>query len=307
MVSVQDYYRRHKAKKDNAATLIQAAFKRAQAMKEYKKQKQASILLQSFWRAKNTMINRTPEMKKICRRLDKANAEWTEELSIGYRTTKALKIIQKSNRLHEIIEACTMLDTITRLSIDVCELLVKVNVVKKLMGLIGELNRSLPVYTAIKLSLTIVYHIIFAKESLAHEIMQLPTTLETIESLMLRLSPKIVSDNTQDPIIDILIAASHVIRALCHYEEYTSAILQTKIPSYMKQKYTKLKLPESKSKAVQSTPIHKLSKVMKAVLIMLSRASKLEDSSNCNTTTNTLVDKKSRTTRKPLNSRTNAV
>merc|ERR1712227_807490 len=110
------------------------------------------------------------------------------------------------------------------------------------------------------------------------------------------------SDNTQDPIIDILIAASHVIRALCHYEEYTSAILQTKIPSYMKQKYTKLKLPESKSKTVQSTPIHKLSKVMKAVLIMLSRASKLEDS-NCNTTTNTLVDKKSRTTRKPLNSR----
>merc|ERR1712100_88457 len=208
MVSVQDYYRRHKAKKDNAATLIKAAFKRAQAMKEYKKQKQASILLQSFWRAKNTMINRTPEMKKICRRLDKANAEWTEELSIGYRTTKALKIIQKSNRLHEIIEACTMLDTITRLSIDVCELLVKVNVVKKLMGLIGELNRSLPVYTAIKLSLTIVYHIIVAKESLAHEIMQLPTTLETIESLMLRLSPKIVSDNTQDPIIDILIAAS---------------------------------------------------------------------------------------------------
>jgi hypothetical protein len=257
--------------------LIQSSRRQIVQQREYVEKQSAVTKLSAWWRSQLQMQQRTSKMVGIARRLAHATAIATPEMSIGFRTGKALEIIQSSGRLHDIIEACTMLDTITGLSVEMCERLVRAKIIDKLTELISSLNRSLPVFKAIELSLNILYNIVASSPRLAEFIMTKSKTVETLESLLLRLQPKVAADNKQDPITEILVKTIKLIGALCKSSErHCNTIRSTNIPTYCSQKLAKLKktLPPQPTRSSEAPhPIFRLVHISEMLLKLLGSSS----------------------------------
>lgn len=102
--------------------------------------------LQAVFRAKAIRRRRTKKVEAVVSRLDQAHlkARKDPKLQIGYKTRHALKILQNSKSLAEIMDAVKSLETSTRLSPLCCLLFTEADAARILLDLIRSCNRSVP-------------------------------------------------------------------------------------------------------------------------------------------------------------------
>ena len=102
--------------------------------------------LQAISRGRVVRKRRSKKAAILSKRIVKANRKAREDpsLRLGRRTTSALKVLETSTRLSEIMAAVTTLEAATRLSIKCCEDFVLANATSILLALIKTCNRSLP-------------------------------------------------------------------------------------------------------------------------------------------------------------------
>eukprot|EP00586_Coscinodiscus_wailesii_P008644 CAMPEP_0172523860 /NCGR_PEP_ID=MMETSP1066-20121228/293879_1 /TAXON_ID=671091 /ORGANISM="Coscinodiscus wailesii, Strain CCMP2513" /LENGTH=470 /DNA_ID=CAMNT_0013306955 /DNA_START=3300 /DNA_END=4709 /DNA_ORIENTATION=- len=104
------------------------------------------VSIQSRFRGQRVRKQRSRRVAKAAMKILKANqkAKLNPKLRLGVRTTYALKILQRSKRLTEIIRAVSILEISTRLSINCCAAFVQARAPEILYALVRTCNRSLP-------------------------------------------------------------------------------------------------------------------------------------------------------------------
>eukprot|EP00934_Nitzschia_sp_Nitz4_P008780 Nitzschia sp. Nitz4//scaffold206_size41850//5431//13286//NITZ4_007417-RA/size41850-processed-gene-0.40-mRNA-1//1//CDS//3329541550//8770//frame0 len=129
-----------------AATTIQLFVRSYQRRRRETRVDRGITRLQAVFRARMARRRRTKKVTAIAKRVVVANRKSREnpKLRIGYKTRHALKILQTSRSLAEIMDAVKSLETSTRLSPLCCVLFTEANAATILLDLIRSCNRSVP-------------------------------------------------------------------------------------------------------------------------------------------------------------------
>lgn len=145
---IQRAYRmyRHRRLLGSAACAIQ------RLVRGYIKHRRATVVsrgivaLQAVFRARKIRRRRPKKVSVLARRVSMANikARQNPKLKIGYKTRYALRVLQTSNSLAEIMDAVKSLETSTRLSQLCCVLFTEADAARILLDLIRSCNRSIP-------------------------------------------------------------------------------------------------------------------------------------------------------------------
>lgn len=136
----------HHIKETKAASKIQVAFRSYIARFRARMIDRAAICLQAAFRAHVVRRERTKKAAVIARKVLRANMRAAEipNQRLSIRTSNALKTLQTSTRLSEIMDAVKTLEVATRLSKHCCKEFTDINAAKILLDLIRACNRSLP-------------------------------------------------------------------------------------------------------------------------------------------------------------------
>ena len=138
-------YKLHK-ERQNAARIIQRAYRFHSELKKIQRAHRGVINLQARFRGGQVRKKRG---KRLCELAMKIKEETTRALldptlRLGYRTSRALEILQTSQSLTKIMDAVKELEASTRLSVVCCQVFTKVNAANILLYLIQSCNRSVP-------------------------------------------------------------------------------------------------------------------------------------------------------------------
>lgn len=142
--SVREYLVQQRFEK--AACTLQRVVRGILARRHVEKYVVSAVQIQAYIRAYRVRRTRTKKATVIVIRLTAARQRAIQNpgLILGVRTQFALKELQTSQRLTEIMEAAKILETSTRLSRNCCVAFVRVGAPNILYDLIGSCNRSLP-------------------------------------------------------------------------------------------------------------------------------------------------------------------
>jgi hypothetical protein len=133
-------------KRDNAARIIQHIYRSRAETKCIRAASRGVINLQSRFRGAQVRKTRSKKVAQVARRIqiETRRALKDPTLRLGYRTSRALEILQTSQSLTKIMEAVKELEASTRLSVVCCQVFTKVNAANILLYLIQSCNRSVP-------------------------------------------------------------------------------------------------------------------------------------------------------------------
>lgn len=131
---------------ERAAETIQSLVRTYLTRRQATRVSRGVVRLQAVFRARRTRRRRTKRVLALAHRVKAANKKSRDnpKLRIGYKTRHALKILQTSKSLAEIMDAVKSLETSTRLSQLCCVLFTEANAAKILLDLIRSCNRSVP-------------------------------------------------------------------------------------------------------------------------------------------------------------------
>ena len=117
-VTIQISYRkyRNRKKRDDAAIKIQIVFRFYSQLKRIQRASRGIITLQSLFRAIRIRKNRSMEVIQVAHRINKETrkAILNPNMRLGFRTSRALEILQTSQSLTKIMDAVKELETSTR-------------------------------------------------------------------------------------------------------------------------------------------------------------------------------------------------
>jgi myosin heavy subunit len=145
---IQDSFRKYTLRKqrENAAKIIQTSFRSYSELKRIQRGSHGVIALQSRFRGAQVRKKRSKRLFELERRIQKETkrALLNPTLRLGYRTSRALEILQTSQSLTKIMAAVKELESSTRLSVVCCQVFTKANAANILLYLIQSCNRSVP-------------------------------------------------------------------------------------------------------------------------------------------------------------------
>jgi len=145
---IQSVYRKHveRRKRENAARVIQNAHRFYSHLKRIQAASRGIIKLQSTFRGLQVRKTRSKRLTELARQIEveTRRAILDPTMRLGYRTSRALEILQTSQSLTKIMDAVRELEASTRLSVVCCQVFTKVNAANILLHLIQSCNRSVP-------------------------------------------------------------------------------------------------------------------------------------------------------------------
>lgn len=145
---IQASFRKYtlRRKRENAAKIIQTNFRFYSELKRIQRGSHGVIALQSRFRGAQVRKKRSKRLFELERRIQKETkrALLNPTLRLGYRTSRALEILQTSQSLTKIMAAVKELESSTRLSVVCCQVFTKANAANILLYLIQSCNRSVP-------------------------------------------------------------------------------------------------------------------------------------------------------------------
>ncbi|VEU37479.1 unnamed protein product [Pseudo-nitzschia multistriata] len=147
-VTIQQSFRKYvqRKRRDNAARVVQNAYRSYSQLKKIQAASRGMIRLQSRVRGALIRKKRSKRIEELARRIkeETRRAILDPTLRLGYRTSRALEILQTSQSLTKIMDAVKELEASTRLSVVCCQVFTKVNAANILLQLIQSCNRSVP-------------------------------------------------------------------------------------------------------------------------------------------------------------------
>lgn len=145
---IQTSFRRFalRKKRDHASRIIQKAFRFTTANRRNRAASRGVITLQARFRGGQVRKHRSKRVRQLAEQIKKETKRALRDptLRLGYRTSRALKILQTSQSLTKIMDAVKELEASTRLSVVCCQVFTKVNAANILLYLIQSCNRSVP-------------------------------------------------------------------------------------------------------------------------------------------------------------------
>jgi abnormal spindle-like microcephaly-associated protein len=145
---IQRAFRLHayRQKLERAARTMQISVRAYIHRKRIGMVKRGIARLQAVFRARLVRRRRPKKVHALAGRVVRANTRAKEDpkLRLGYRTSRALHILQTSASLAEIMDAVKSLETSTRLSIVCCVLFTEAKATHILLELMRSCNRSVP-------------------------------------------------------------------------------------------------------------------------------------------------------------------
>jgi abnormal spindle-like microcephaly-associated protein len=145
---IQDAFHRygHRKRLLKAANTIEAAVSAFLHRKRIRTLTRGMIRLQGVFRARLIRRQQSKNISNLARRIFRANKRAKDDprLRLGYRTGRALAVLQTSTSLSEIMEAVKILEASTRLSVVCCEVFTKANAGLILLEVVRKCNRSVP-------------------------------------------------------------------------------------------------------------------------------------------------------------------
>lgn len=145
---IQTSFREYALRKrrGNAAIIIQNAYRFYSELRYIRAASRGVIKLQSRFRGALVRKKRSKRLCQLAHRIGKETRRAIQNptLRLGYRTSRALEILQTSQSLTKIMDAVKELEASTRLSVVCCQVFTKVNAADILLHLIQSCNRSVP-------------------------------------------------------------------------------------------------------------------------------------------------------------------
>jgi len=131
---------------ENAARRIQNAYRFYSELKRIQNASRGIIALQSRFRGAKIRRKRSKRLRQLAIQIQEETrkALLDPTMRLGYRTSRALEILQTSQSLTKIMDAVKELEASTRLSVVCCQVFTKVNAADILLHLIQSCNRSVP-------------------------------------------------------------------------------------------------------------------------------------------------------------------
>ena len=147
-VIIQTSYRKYvqRRRRNTAATAIQRTFRFYSQLKRIQRASRGIIALQSLFRATRIRNKRSRKVAQLARRIQEETQRAVQNptMQLGWRTSRALEILQTSQSLTKIMDAVKELEASTRLSVVCCQVFTSVNASDILLHLIQSCNRSVP-------------------------------------------------------------------------------------------------------------------------------------------------------------------
>ncbi len=133
-------------KREIAARIIQKIYRFHSELKRIKSASRGVIELQARVRGAQIRQRRSKKLRQLALQIKKETKRALRDptLRLGYRTSRALEILQTSQSLTKIMDAVKELEASTRLSVVCCQVFTKVNAANILLYLIQSCNRSVP-------------------------------------------------------------------------------------------------------------------------------------------------------------------
>ncbi len=145
---IQTSFRKYKLRqrRENAAKIIQKTYRSHSECKRIQAASRGVIELQARFRGAQVRKNRSKKLCQLAHQIKKETRRALRDptLRLGYRTSRALEILQTSQSLTKIMDAVKELEASTRLSVVCCQVFTKVNAANILLYLIQSCNRSVP-------------------------------------------------------------------------------------------------------------------------------------------------------------------
>jgi len=145
---IQISYRKYvqRERRNMAANEIQKAFRYYSHLVRIQKASRGIVALQSLFRAVRIRNKRSKKVALVAHRVieETRRAIQNPTMQLGFRTSRALEILQTSQSLTKIMDAVKELEASTRISVVCCQVFTKVNAANILLHLIQSCNRSVP-------------------------------------------------------------------------------------------------------------------------------------------------------------------
>ncbi|GAQ78615.1 Microtubule-associated protein [Klebsormidium nitens] len=161
-IKVQRAWRRHVATREwrerrlAAAVVIQRAVRAALVRARFVRLRAAVLRLQALWRG-HVVRRATSKRERAARqRIARATARLEEPMTLGSRTTAALRVLLASKQVSHALHACAAIDMSTRLSPVCCERIAANSAVPTLLRFIQSCNRSTPHLQLLRHGLSII-------------------------------------------------------------------------------------------------------------------------------------------------------
>jgi len=133
-------------KREIAARIIQKTYRFHSELKRIKAASRGVIELQARVRGAQIRQRRSKKLCQLALQIKKETKRALRDptLRLGYRTSRALEILETSQSLTKIMDAVKELEASTRVSVVCCQVFTKVNAANILLYLIQSCNRSVP-------------------------------------------------------------------------------------------------------------------------------------------------------------------
>ncbi|ELT97378.1 hypothetical protein CAPTEDRAFT_220529 [Capitella teleta] len=149
-----------KAKKRDAACILQTAVRRWLAKKQEEKFTEAALLIQSHWRGRKVRRASTSKaLRNIRKQVLEANRKATVDQRLGNRMRRAVDNLFKYKQLAYVLQAVMDIDVATRFSHVCCRELVEHGAVPVIFRLIRSCNRSVPHMEIVKYSVNVLLNL----------------------------------------------------------------------------------------------------------------------------------------------------